>query len=167
MEKTSAQTQKWFAEVAAQRLLKFAQFLHNAGMQIGTRRTMDLQRRMLLQHPHNNCNDADRRQTAYLTYNARNYCTNAKIAFPLQLKFQHRALHVSRSMALNRSAWFCQSFSIASKLRSKKATAKTAQNKNSCHWISMARTIDTAQKLALRSHRTILHNNARLSISPV
>jgi hypothetical protein len=35
------------------------------------------------------------------------------------------------SMMLNESAWFCQWCSIASKPSSKKATAKTAQNKNS------------------------------------
>ena len=126
--------------------------LHNAGMQIGTRRTMALYRRMLFQHPHNNCNDANRRQTACLQYNVRNLCTNTKIAFPLKLKFQHRDLHISRSIVLNGSAWFCQSCSIASKLRSKKATAKEAQNKNGCHRVSMAKNIDTTQKLTPKNH---------------
>jgi hypothetical protein len=39
----------------------------------------------------------------------------------------------SCSMVVNRSACFCQSCSMFGKLSSKKATAKTAQNRNSRH----------------------------------
>ena len=56
-------------------------------MQNGTRRTMTLNHRMLLQHLYNNSNDADRRQTAYPQNNARNHCTNTKIAFRYNASF--------------------------------------------------------------------------------
>ncbi len=112
-------TQKSTPEVAPQ-------FLHNAGMQTGTRRTMALYRRMLFQHPHNNGNDADRRQTAYLTHNAKKPLCKHKNCFPVTTQVSaSRPAH----SPLNGAQWICMLLSIV--LNVWQAPSQKSSNENS------------------------------------
>jgi len=80
---------------------------------------------MLLQHQNVNSNHAKQHQTTYLQHNRKNQSHNTKIAFPLQRKFLHRDLHISRSMV---AQWIWHGFVNGAQLPSSPVPEKQPAN---------------------------------------